>query len=360
VAAGAPETVRDIQVLKVQQESVPDIFEAVGTVRSARSAPLSAQAMGNIMSVNAHEGDTVKTGQVLVTIEDTQARAAVIQAESAHSGAGHDLAAAQSELALAQSTFNRLQTLYEKKSLSRQEYDETRTRLESATARRDTATAAQAQSAAAVEQSRAMLGHTRVRAPFDGVITERKVDPGALAVPGMTLLTVESGNRYRLEAFVDERDLRFVRLGQSVAVTLDVLGSAPLAGKVAQIVPASDPASRSFMVKIDLPSNPLLRSGFFGRASFDRGALDRGAPDRARQAAFIPRASVIEHGQLQSVYIVGENNIAGLRYVTLGRTVKDRVEVLSGLSEGEMLVAAPAGRDLAGRHIETRQVEVRP
>lgn len=360
VAADAPETVRNVQLLKVRQESMPDLFEAVGTVRSARSASLSAQAMGSIVSVNAHEGDTVKTGQVLVTIEDTQARAALVQSESARLGADHDLAASRSELELTQSTFNRLQTLYEKKSLSRQEYDEIRTRLESATARRDRAAAAQAQSAAAVEQSRVMLGHTRLRAPFDGVITERRVDPGTLAMPGMTLLTLETGNLYRLEAFVDERDLKFVRLGRSVAVTIDAHGGAPLTGKISQIVPASDSASRSFMVKIDLPSSPLLRSGFFGRASFDRGALDREASDRARQAVFIPRTSVIEFGQLQSVYIVGENNIAGLRYVTLGRTVKDNVEVLSGLSEGEMLVANPAGRDLSGRRIEIRQTEVRP
>ncbi|HEX7285092.1 MAG TPA: efflux RND transporter periplasmic adaptor subunit, partial [Candidatus Angelobacter sp.] len=298
-----------------------------------------------VTAVNVHEGDAVKHGQVLATIDDTQLRAAVDQSQAALSAAEHELAAAESQLALAQTTFNRLETLYGKKSLSQQEYDEGHTRLQSAEARRDTARAARVQAGAALEQARTRLDYTRVRAPFDGVVTERRIDPGALASPGLPLLTVEAGGQYRLEAGVDERDLQYVHMGQAVPVSLDSLGTQALIGKVAQIVPAADPASRSFNVKIDLPANKSLRSGIFGRAAFARGT---------RRAVLVLQTAVTERGQLQTVYVVGDNNIAMLRYVTLGAAQQDRREVLSGLNAGETVVAAPAGRDLAGKRIEVR------
>jgi RND family efflux transporter MFP subunit len=183
-------------------------------------------------------------------------------------------------------------------------------------------------------------------------VTERRVDPGALATPGMPLLTVEARGLYRLEATVDERDLKYVHVGASVPVAMNEAetadaagGGPPLNGRVAQIVPAADAASRSFLVKIDLPENKNLRSGSFGRAAFTRGT---------RQAILVPQAAVIERGQLQSIYVLTDQNIATLRYVTLGAEKEKQREVLSGLSSGETIVAAPAGRELAGKRIEVR------
>jgi RND family efflux transporter MFP subunit len=349
--APTAETVRGLEVIKLQMQTIPDTFAAVGTVHASHSAPLASQLMGTITAVNVREGDAVKRGTVLVTVDDSQPRAGVEQAQAALSAAEHELAAAESELLLAQTTFSRLQTLYAKKSLSQQEYDEGHARLQSAEARRDTARASRAQSAAALDQARTHLGYTRVLAPFDGVVTERRVDPGALASPGMPLLTVEARGLYRLEVSVDERDLSYVHMGEAVPVTIDALGDQPLNGKVAQIVPAADPASRSFTVKMDLPTHKDLRSGIFGRAAFARGT---------RHAVFIPSSAVTEHGQIQTVYVVGDNGIAALRYVTLGSTPPagpaqtNSREVLSGLSAGEIVVAAPAGLDLAGKRIEVR------
>jgi RND family efflux transporter MFP subunit len=344
-AAAVPETVHGIQVIKLHEQTVPDTFAAVGTVHASRTAPLSSQVTGSITAVTVREGDAVKKGQILATIDDAHPRAGFEQAQAAVSAADHELNAAESELTLAQTTFNRLQTLYEKKSLSPQEYDEIHARLQSATARRDRARAGRTQASAALEQARTHLDYTRVRAPFEGVITERRVDPGALAAPGMPLLTIEAGGQYRLEAAVDERDLRYVHMGQAVPVSFDAIDGPPLSGKVAQIVPAADPASRSFIVKIDLPLNKNLRSGIFGRAALTRGS---------RQAVVLPQSAVAERGQLQTVYVVGDNNIAVLRYVTLGAAQADGREVLSGLSAGETVVAEPGGRELAGKRIEVR------
>lgn len=128
-------------------------------------------------------------------------------------------------------------------------------------------------------------------------------------------------------------------------MTIDALGNVPLSGKVAQIVPAADPASRSFLVKVELPVDARLRSGLFGRARFSRGE---------RSALLIPRTSLVERGQLQGVYVLDANQIAGLRYVTLGETAGDQIEVLSGLQDGERLVAVAGGRDLSGKRIAIR------
>ena len=202
-----------------------------------------------------------------------------------------------------------------------------------------------AQASAALAQARTSLGYTRIRAPFAGVVTERRADPGTLASPGMPILTLEDTRNYRLEVAVDESDVRLVHLGQSASVNIDALGKAEIAGRVVQVVPAADPGSRSFLVKIELPKDAHLRSGLFGRAQFARGE---------RSALLIPRLAVVERGQLQGVYVLDSEQIAGLHYVTLGRTSGQQLEVLSGLEGGEEIVAAPDERELAGKRIVAR------
>jgi RND family efflux transporter MFP subunit len=246
-------------------------------------------------------------------------------------------------LALAESTLKRYQNLYEKKSVSPQEFDEVKARQQAARARRDMAQAGQGQAQAALAEARTSLDYTRIRAPFDGVVTEKKADTGTLASPGMTIFTVEDVRRYRLEATVNENDLRYVRTGQQVSVVIDALDNTGLEGKVVQIVPAADSASRSFLVKIELPTDLQLRSGLFGRAQFSRGQ---------RQALLIPRSAVVERGQLQGVFVLDQNRVASLRYVTVGKSSGSDIEVLAGLQSGERLVVKPGELDLNGKRVE--------
>jgi RND family efflux transporter MFP subunit len=345
IQAAAPETVTNVSVIVVQKTTTPDWAEAVGTVRAAKTSQVSSQAMGNIVEVRAHEGDRVESGQVLAILDDAQSRAATDQAMAAVTAAEKELSAAESDLALSEATLKRYQQLYEKKSLSPQEFDEIKARSQSAEARRDRARAGQAQANAALTQARTSLGYTRIHAPFAGVVTEKKADAGVLALPGMPLFTIEDTRGYRLEVTVDERELHFVRVGQVCPVTLDALENASFSGKVVQIVPAADFASRSFLAKIALPGDARLRSGFFGRARFARGE---------KLTLMIPRTSLVERGQLQGIYVLDANQIAGLRYVTLGNGAGEQVEVLSGLQDGEKLVAAPGDRDLDGKRIAPR------
>jgi hypothetical protein len=119
-----------------------------------------------------------------------------------------------------------------------------------------------------------------------------------------------------------------------------------LIGQVAQIVPAADASSHTFIVKIELPGNTAVRSGLFGHAQFSRGD---------KKALLIPRTAVLDRGQLQGAYVVDASGIANLRYLTLGRITGSQVEILAGVQSGERIVAQPGEVDLSGKRIEAQQ-----
>jgi RND family efflux transporter MFP subunit len=345
VVASTPEIVHNIGVVAAQSSNVPDLLEAVGTVHAAETSQLAAQVTGTIVEVRVREGDRVRRGQVVAMIDDAEAKAAVDRAVAAELAAQQELAAADAELVLAQSTLRRNQRLFEAQVVSSQALEEVEARQQTALAHRGLARAEQQQAKATLAQAHTALEYTRIRAPFDGLVTERRLDPGALASPGLAILGLEDTSRYRLEAMVNETDLRYVRLRQEVPIFIDALGSADLKGRVAQIVPAADSASRSFLIKIDLLANKEIRSGLFGRAHFSRGE---------KSALLIPQTAVIQRGQLQGVYVVDQNTVASLRYITVGRSVGAGAEVLAGLQNGERVVTKPGAIDLSGKRIEAQ------
>lgn len=339
------ETVHDIQTVTVQRTSVPSYYEAVGTVRPVQSAQIAAQTMGNIIRMNVREGDHVSKGQVLAVIDDSQTRAGLDRATAGQNAAQQGIAAAEAEYDLAASTLKRYQTLYDKKSVSPHEFDEVKTRFEAAKARRALALASNSGAEAAVTQARTSLGYTQVRAPFSGVVTAKLAETGNLAAPGAPLFVVEDSSIFRLEATVDERGMGAVHLGEKVPVTVDALGGKAFTGKIVQVVPAADAASRSFVVKVELPKDPAIRSGLFGRAEFPIGT---------REGLPIPNVAVVQRGSMQAVYVLGSDQVASLRYVTLGTPVDNNIEVLSGLESGERIITNPGDRELNGKRVEVR------
>jgi RND family efflux transporter MFP subunit len=261
------------------------------------------------------------------------------------------IAAAQAQLDLAQVTYQRMKDLYDKKSISPQEFDEASARLKMAQTGYEMAQAKKTQVNAKIRQAEeglssasVTLGYATITAPFDGVVTEKPVQLGNLTAPGMPLLTVERAGAHRLEVAVEESRLSALHVGDPVAVSLDALHK-QLDARITEIVPAVDAASRSFIVKIDLPAEPTLRSGLFGRAVFSLGQ---------RPVLTIPATAVVERGQLQSVFVV-ETGRARNRLVTLGETFGDRREVLSGLAAGETLVAPVTPDVVDGIQVEVRQ-----
>lgn len=354
-AAKAPIRVETAAVTRAVR---PGTYEATGTVRSRASAAVASKLMGYAREVRGEIGERVREGQVLVVLDSRELDVTVQRAEAAREEvkgaipeAESAIAGAKAQVDLAQVTFNRMQDLLGKRSVTQQEFDEASARLKSARASHEMARARRAQldsKLSQIEQEVRAAGVNRtyatIAAPFSGVIVTKSIEPGALAVPGAPLFVIERNDAFRLEATVEESRLAMMRTGLAAKVALDGTDKV-FAARVSEIVPSVDAASRTGTVKIDLPSSAGLRSGLFGRAVFAIGT---------QEALSIPSAAAMERGQLQSVYVV-ENNTARSRLVTLGAKFEDRVEVLSGLSEGERVVV-PIPRDLT----DGTAVEVRP
>jgi len=340
-----PTVMRGIHVIQVKNQQLPDQVSAVGSVHSVESSTLAAQIMGTVLKVTVNPGDHVRAGDTLITIDAASLRADADRAHAAVAAGNSQTAVAESEARMAAATLKRYEDLREKKSVSPQEFEEVETRSHVASARLEMVRAQHDEAKAQESAANTKLSYTHLRAPFDGVVTERKVDPGALATPGAPLLTVEKSGRLRLEISVDESLLSAIRIGQSIPVIIDAIGSTSLAGKVVEIVPAADPSSHSFLVKIDLPSTQGLRSGMFGKAQLHRGS---------RTALLVPRSAIVTHGSLQGVYVVDENRIANLRYITLGNTFGEQVDLLSGLAAGETIIDTPGDQEFAGKRIEAQ------
>ncbi len=347
-----------VQTIAVGDSEWPLGYEAMGTVRARVTGTLSSKVMGYVREVKVQAGDTVQAGQLLVMLDardlDTsyrQAEAARNEARSAVPEADNAVAAAKAQLDLAQSTFKRMQGLFAKKSISNQEFDEVSAKLKLAKANHEMALSKKGQLESKIRQAdegvaaaEIMRGYAELRAPFAGTVIDRQVEPGNLAAPGTPLLTIERAGAYRLEVPVEESMLRRVKPGNVVTVEVDALGRS-VNGRVSEVVPAVDAASRAFTVKIDLPAMAGLRSGVFGRARFG---------GESRKVLAIPQGAVAEQGQVRSV-LVAENGFARGRLVTIGGRHKDTIEVLTGLRAGEHVIyPIPAGV------VDGSRVEVNP
>jgi len=359
-----------VNTVEVRRATLDDTFDAPGTVRARLSAVISAKVTGYVQEVRVKVGDRVHAGQTLAVLaaqdldaQVARAAAAQLAAQSGVQEAEKARLAAQSSAALAAATYQRYQTLLEKRSVSRQEFDEAEARHKTAKAGQEMADATvaralagQRQAEAEVQAAKVTRGYAVLAAPFAGIISEKRVDPGSLAMPGQPLCTVEQAGDFRLEATVEESKIAAIKLGDTARVSIEALG-ASVEGRVSEIVPAVEASSRSFIVKIDLPhvgATPRGRpgaeaesaggrattwgrpyiSGLFGRATF-RG--------RRREAIAVPETAVLRDGQLASVFVV-DGGVARQRLVTLGAKSGELIEVLSGLNDGDRLIVnRPAG-----------------
>jgi RND family efflux transporter MFP subunit len=302
--------------------------------------------MGRVQRVLVHEGDSVKAGQTLVVLDDATFRSATEQAQAAVRAAESQQIAAQTNADLAASTLARYRQLQSQKSVSPQEMDEVTRRADAANAQAD-ALRAQANAAKAqLSGSQAMLNYSRVAAPFAGVITGCMLDPGALASPGVPLIQIDSAGPLQLQATVAESAIGFVHSGMKVGVSIDSASDVDPSGIVSEIVPAADASSHSFSIKIDLPLSRNLRAGMYATAEIPAGS---------KQAIVASRSAIVVRGSLAYAYVLDSNNVAQLRYVTLGTSHEDMVEILSGIARDERLVDQPADRELAGKRIEVQQ-----
>jgi RND family efflux transporter MFP subunit len=365
-----------VETAKISTEE--DLYEAVATVRSKTTSVLSSRIMGTIVAIHVKEGDRVQPGQLLLEIDNRDAAAQLKKARAGLREAEERLretermiqaseaakTAAEADQSLAASTFNRYRALWERKSVSQQEFEEAQARfrgktaelertqemLQSMQARKEQGLARIDQAKAEISQAQIFVGYGRIQSPLQGIVTQKQAELGVLAVPGTPLLTLEDSARYRLEAAVEESALRKIRLGDSVRVSIDALGNQEWTGRVGEIQPTADPASRSSLVKIDLPEaliarapGRVLRSGLYGKARFAMGK---------KRVLTVPHQAVFQRGQLVQVFVVDPSQIARMRLIKTGKVYGERIEVLAGLQEGERIVVGGGERVRDGIKVE--------
>lgn len=313
-------------VVVARRTSLPTFYSVAGTVRSQTTSTLAANVVGTVVRVAVAEGDRVRAGDVLVEIDAREPRAQAERARAGRDELERAIEAAAANAQLAETTWRRFAALRERGSASQQEYDEARTRHTAAQAELARLTASRQGARAAVTQAAAVLGYSSVRAPIDGVVTARFVDPGAQAAPGVPLVAVEEERATRVDATVPE-SISVAANGRAIVEA----GDQRLDARVIRVQPSVDSTARTALVKLEL-ARPL-RAGTYVKVSFPTGE---------RSAVVIPATALVRHGQLTSVFVIDRGNVARMRLVTAGATNGADVEILSGLDAGESIVSAPA------------------
>ncbi len=306
----APPSGRPVAIEMVEVE---DFLEWPGTVRSRTEVRPAAKLMARVLEVRVRAGDAVRAGDVLAVLDDRDVKARAEQARSA-------LHAEEAQAAQARAEHDRVKGLFEREAATRRD-------LEAAEARARSAAAQAAQAGEALREAEVALGEAQVRAPAEGVVAEKLVEAGDTAVPGRALFVLHDPSRLRLEALVPETCAAKLSVGMKVRVRMDV-PPAEVEASVEEISPAADPRSRTFQVKASLPAGAGFRAGTFGRFL---------QPCGKRKVLLVPAAAVRRYGQIEMVRILQERRSVA-RHVKTGKAYGNRLEVLSGLREGETVV----------------------
>ena len=321
---------------------IPETMEVVGAVRARTSAVVSARIPGVIIILKVREGERVRKGQMLAQLDaqENQATAAVAVAGIDEAKRGLDEAISRKRLA--DTTFERYQKLFNEQAVTRQEFDIKQTEKEVASQGVHRAESRLKQAREGSRAASAIAAYTRITAPFSGIITSKQADLGATVFPAQPLMTIEDEGSYQLELSVPESLALSVRPGTAVQVTLDALNTT-FRARISEIVPAADSASRTFIAKIALGQKGLT-SGMFGRGAISLGTSANGM--------LVPRNAIVERGALTSVWIIEKDAFARMRLVRVGKAVGGKVEILSGLSDGERIVVGGVEKVSEGSRVE--------
>lgn len=294
----------DLKTILVKSQQVPVFEEVVGTVRPRKEAKVTSKLTGRILELKAVPGQRAKKGEVIAKLDAAEIGAALERAQAGLAQADRDLA--------------RYRNLQKSGATTKAEFEQ----IESG----------QKIAAATVKETKTMLANATVKAPFDGTITRRFLDPGDLATPARPLFAMEDSSLLRLEINVAESLAGKIKLGDTLRVKV-AGAAADFGGKVSEISPSADVGSRTFLIKLDLPEEKALRAGQFGRAYLSRGN---------RKAIRVPADALVSRGQMDYVFVRDTGNIARLRIVRTGGQADGKVEILSGLDDKEMIVQNPS------------------
>lgn len=302
-----------VKIVAIAPSVVDEVYETTGNVRSDRESQVASRAMGVVTSVLVKEGDAVKAGQLLLTIDDRDASQRVRAAKMA-------LESAKQNKLLAETTWQRYKNLFEEKALSRQEMDQFETQKKVAQSEYERAKAM-------ADEAGTYQSFAQVKAPVSGRITQKRIEAGSMASPGMPLLVIEESGSFYVEAAVDERLREKIKAGKEAELAAESSGQSQRT-TIRQVLTSIDPLSRTFVVKIN-PGGIAARSGLFVRVRIPTGK---------KEAIVVPSGAIVLKGQLTGVYAVDERGTVTYRLVRTGSVYAGNTEILSGLAAGDRII----------------------
>lgn len=369
----AIEQVRQVRVSRIAASPVEGEVSFVGTLLAHRKTDVSSEIGGAIERLHFERGDRVQKGQLMaevstrtILLEVRQAEAlleaAKSQLEKAEKGsrpeeiriAAAALNEARAGLLEAENHFHRVKGLFESKAMSQSEYDSAKRGVDMARARvdsaghllelarqgpraedRDAARASLEQAKAALALARDRLRKSRLIAPHDGLAAFREVEEGELIAPGTPVTQVVDLGRMRVRIAVSENHIRYLERGKTFVVKLDAIPRETFVGDLSFLSPAADPITRSYPVELTVQRpDPRMADGMTVRVEIP---ITDG-----KRSVKIPSAWLAEEDGNMGV-LVAEEGRAVFRQVTLGAYYDQRVEILSGLKEGELIITTPSG-----------------
>lgn len=293
--------------------------DAVGTVQPRMKTDVASRLLATINEVNVQPADVVQQGQLLATLDDREMQAQLREAEAAAAGIEADLAMREREYA-------RYKQMFAEEAVTKESFDQVEGayRVTQAQLRRTNEQ---------IKRIEVMLTYAQINAQTSGVVVDRYLDPGDLAVPGKPLLTIHDPQELELHASVREGLAGRVHVGMQLPIRIDAL-SRTMNGTVREIVPYAEATSRSVLVKVTMPPDQLegLYIGMFGRLSIPVGSINR---------IVVDNGAVQRVGQLELVDVVRDDGTLDRRFIRTGLRIGNKTEILSGLNVNETVAIAP-------------------
>ena len=367
-AADAPEPSL-VATVPVESRPLERHLRVTGSLMADEQAEVSAEVSGRVTATPVERGSRVAAGALLVRVSTSETAA---QLQEAEANAGQiearlglapgqpfdprrvpEVMNAQAALDLAEAEFARIQSLLDQNVVSRSEYEQRRTQVEAARQQHKVAVNVAEQSYRSLQAARARVSlasksvsDTAVRAPFAGLVAERTVSVGDYVTKGTRVATVVNVDPLRVELTVPEQAIAQVKVGQPVRLTVDAYPGEEFAATVRFVSPSLRVDQRALTVEaVAANKDGRLKPGLFATALIQQGA--------AAPALVVPESAVETVAGTSRVYVVKDNK-AEERIVTLGDKIGGVVEVTSGLSKGDSVVAEPRGRVTDGMPVRTK------
>ncbi len=328
-----------VKVSGISADTNGEFVTASGKIEAENSANVSTRMMGYVTKVNVKVGQKVSAGQLLVSINNTdlQAKKAQVDASILQATAGYNNA---------KKDYERFTALFNQQSASQKELDDMTSRYEMAKAGLEGAKQMR-------NEVMAQFSYSNITAPFSGEVTNTFVKEGDMANPGMPLVSIEGASHLQVTAMVSESDITSIKNGMNVKVLVKSTNQ-ELAGKVSEVSGSAKNTGGQFLVKINLiNAGSKVLSGMFANVQFPIANKPQAATV-VSDKVLVPESALVHQGQLTGIYTIGNGNTAILRWLRIGISFGNQVEVLSGLSANEQYIVSADGKLYNGAKISVQ------